>query len=153
MKDKKSLLFKIGAVVVLIIIAVIMCIIGRGHTLYFDNASCDYNGTHVDAVYKVDVRKDGESLCKLYAGERGTDVVIGQKYKLTVEVTQVKGGNEETLEYTLDIPYNLDNVLINVPALMKGLPQEAYFSELIIAAPVEDDDEEVVTDEFAIPEE
>jgi hypothetical protein len=39
--------------------------------------------------------------------------------------------------------------MINVPALMQGLPQDAYMSEFIIETPdTGSTDEEIVTDEF-----
>ena len=37
MKKKQNLLYPILAVLVLVIIAAVMMVIGRGHTVYFDN--------------------------------------------------------------------------------------------------------------------
>ena len=47
MKKKTSnrrLIFQLAAVVVLIVIAYAMTIVGRGHTVYFDNKKLEYNG-------------------------------------------------------------------------------------------------------------
>ena len=37
MKDKRRLLFRIAAIAVILVIAALMFVIGRGHTIYFDN--------------------------------------------------------------------------------------------------------------------
>lgn len=44
MKKKRTILFRVGAVLLLLIIAGFMMLIGRGHTVYIDNKSFDYNG-------------------------------------------------------------------------------------------------------------
>jgi hypothetical protein len=49
----------------------------------------------------------------------------------------------------MSVPYNMDGIMINIPALMQGLPQDAYMSEFIIETPdTGSTDEEIVTDEF-----
>ena len=50
MKNKRTLLFQLGAVLLLIIIAGIMMMIGRGHTVYMDNVTMDYNGQTYESV-------------------------------------------------------------------------------------------------------
>ena len=41
----RRLLFRLGTVLILISICAVMMIIGRGHTVYFDNKQLEYNGT------------------------------------------------------------------------------------------------------------
>ena len=40
---KRTLFFRIGAIVILLAIAAVMMVIGRGHTVYFDNKKLEYN--------------------------------------------------------------------------------------------------------------
>ena len=40
----RRLVIRVAAVLVLIIIGIIMSIIGRGHTIYLDNKTLEYNG-------------------------------------------------------------------------------------------------------------
>ena len=42
MSKKKTLLIRILAVLVLVVIAAVMMVIGRGHTVYFDNVAGEY---------------------------------------------------------------------------------------------------------------
>ena len=40
----RRLVIRVAAVLVLIIVGIIMSIIGRGHTIYLDNKTLEYNG-------------------------------------------------------------------------------------------------------------
>ncbi len=151
MNAKRKFLFRAGAIVILLLIAGAMFIVGRGHTVFFDNKAIEYNGQTYAAPYKVVVIVDGEQAAKLYDKERGKAICIGQKFTMSLEVTEVKGGNEETSTITLDLPYNMDGIIINMPALLAGLPEEAYLSEFI-SAPDETEEEEVVPDDLTLPE-
>ena len=88
--------------------------------------------------------KTGEQISKLYEKERCLTTVIGDKLELTVEVMQQKGGSETTETYQMTLPHNIDGIIINLPAYMAGLPEEAYLEEFIPAPPTEEDDEEEV---------
>ena len=44
----------------------------------------------------------------------------------------------------------MDGIILNLPALLNDLPEEAYLSEYVAVQTAEADDEEIVTDEFAI---
>ena len=146
MKNKTSnrrLIFQLAAVVVLIVIAYAMTIVGRGHTVYLDNKKLEYNGKTYDTPYKVVVFVDGEQVAKLYDRERGSATCIGQKFTVTLEITEKKGGSETTQTYTIPLPKNMDGIIINLPAYMAGLPEEAYLEEFIPAPSADLDDEEV----------
>ncbi len=151
MKNKRQLIFRAAAIAVILVIAVIMFIIGRGHTIYFDNVSADYEGKSYDAYYKVTVIKDGEKVAKLAEDERGMTDLMGQTLSMTLEITDEKGQEPHSHKVSMPIPYGIDGIVINVPELMAGLPSQAYMSEFVpIATQEEDTDEEVVTDEFVM---
>ena len=141
MKSKRIILFRLGAILFLLIIAGIMMVIGRGHTVYVDNKSLEYNGQTYETPYKVVVFVDGEQVAKLYDKERGMTTCIGQKVAMSLEITQKKGGEEE-----------VKNITINLSAYLAGLPEEAYLSEFQPAPdqPEEDESDEAVTDEFGL---
>ncbi len=136
-------------VAVLAGVCAVMMVIGRGHTVYFDNKSVDYNGQSVSAFHKVEVSVGGEKAGKLYARERGSATWIGQNFSMDLLVTAGKGEDEVPYNIALTLPYDLDGVIINIPALMAGLPQDAWLSEFIPAPETEEEVEEVVTDEFS----
>jgi len=154
LNTKRTILFRLGAVAVLLIIAGIMMVIGRGHTVYLDNKTLDYKGQSYKAPYKVVVYVDGEEVAKLRSKERGMATCIGQKIDLVLEITREKGGSEETLPVTIALPYQMDGIAVNLPAYLEGLPEEAWLSEFI-PAPVESEESEepegeIPTDEFGL---
>lgn len=140
---KRSWIIRIAFVLVLVLVAVLMLRIGRGHTVYFDNRALDKDGQSVAAPYKITVYVNGEQISKLYDKERCMVTNIGDSLELTVEVMQQKGGSETTETYKLTLPHSVDSVIINLPAYMAGLPEEAYLEEFIPAPSADLDDEEV----------
>ena len=148
---KRTLFFRLGAIAILLAIAAVMMVIGRGHTVYFDNRALDYQGTTTAAPYKITVTVNGEQISKLYEKERCSVTNIGDKLELTLEVMQQKGGSETTTTYTLKLPHNLDGGIINLPGYIAGLPEEAYLEEFIPAPSTDLDDEEApVTDDIGL---
>ena len=149
MKDKRRLLFRVAAIVIILAIAAVMFVIGRGHTLYFDNKETAYNGQTVEPFYKVVVTVGDQKPAKLSKGDRGMGEVMGQKLSMTVEITDEEGASPHAHKVNMSVPYNMDGITINIPALMAGLPQDAYLSEFVIEVPdTGATDEEIVTDEF-----
>ena len=149
MKDKRRLLFRGAAIVIILAIAAVMFVIGRGHTLYFDNKETAYNGQTVEPFYKVVVTVGDQKPAKLSKGDRGMGEVMGQKLSMTVEITDEEGASPHAHKVNMSVPYNMDGITINIPALMAGLPEDAYLSEFVIEVPdTGATDEEIVTDEF-----
>ena len=149
MKDKRRLLFRVAAIVIILAIAAVTFVIGRGHTLYFDNKETAYNGQTVEPFYKVVVTVGDQKPAKLSKGDRGMGEVMGQKLSMTVEITDEEGASPHAHKVNMSVPYNMDGITINIPALMAGLPEEAYLSEFVIEVPdTGATDEEIVTDEF-----
>ena len=152
MKTKRKILFPILAVAILVAIAAWMMVIGRGHTVYFDNKTIeDYNGQEYKAFNRVVVYVKGEQAAKLDARDRGMSIWIGQNFKMTLEVTREKGGEPETQEISLKLPYQMDGIIVNLPALLAGLPEDAWMDEFVPAVTEEPVDEEIPGgDEFGL---
>ena len=137
---------------ILIVIAAVMFIIGRGHTVYFDNKTAEYEGTEYSAFHRINVTVNGERVAKLSARDRGMATWIGQNFKMTVEVTPEKGAEAKSYDLALKLPYNMDGIVLNMPALLAGAPEEVYLSEFVSLATevTVGGDEEIVTDDFGI---
>ncbi len=146
--DKKRLVIRIAALLVILVIAALMFVIGRGHTVYFDNKAMDYNGNTYEGPYSVEVLVNGEKCAKLKDGERGMAETMGQNFSMELMIKEEKESDPKKIRVGLPLPYNMDGIIINLPALLNGLPEEAYMSEFI-PVPSEEElvDEEVVTDE------
>ena len=68
---KRSILAKIFTLVVILGIAACMFVIGRGHTVYFDNKTMEYEGVTYEAPYRINVFVDGERVAKLSGNVAG----------------------------------------------------------------------------------
>lgn len=152
MKSKRQILFIIATILLLIAIGGWMMVIGRGHTVYFDNKVVEYDGQTYETPYKITVYVNGEKVAKLKEDERGMATWIGQNFKMELEINQNKGDDDVVASYAIKLPYNMDGVIINLAGLLAELPEEAYISEFISTTPEVVEEEDVVTDEFGIPE-
>ena len=146
--NKRRLLFRLGAVALLVVIAACMMVIGRGHTVYVDNKSLDYNGETYKPYYRATVFVNGERISKLQPKERTSATNIGQSFSMTLELIKEKGQDTETVDISLKLPYNMDGIIVNIPGYMAGLPEEAWMTEFI-STPTEAEmqDEEIPTEE------
>ncbi len=149
MNNKRQFLFRALAIILILALAAAMFVVGRGHTIYFDNKDAEFEGKNYEAFYKVVVIKDKEKVAKLESDDRGMADLMGQTLTVTVEITDEKGGKSHAHKVSMPIPYSLDGIVINIPELMAGLPADAYMTEFVPAASAEEEeDEEVVIDEF-----
>ena len=152
MKNKRRILFRVVALVLIIGIAVCMFIIGRGHTVYFDNKKLTGpDGTVYEPWYKIEVYVNGERVARLSEGDRGMVDTMGQNFKFEVKLTKVKDGKMQGGTIGLKLPYGIDGIIYNLPAMLAGADEDVYMDEFI-PVPVEEESEEVVvTDEFEMP--
>ena len=142
MKNVRTLLIRLAVVALCIALGATMLVIGRGHTLYFDNKTLeDYEGQTYSAYHKVVVTVKGEEVAKLGKRERGSAIWIGQNFKMTLELTQNKGDEPVIQEFSIKLPYDLDGIIINLPAYLAGLPEEAWLTEFIPAPPKDDEED------------
>ena len=154
MNKTRSLLFRLGTVLVLIGICAWMMIVGRGHTVYFDNKKLEYEGETYEPPYKITVFVKDEQVANLNKKDRGMATTIGQNFRMTLRVMQEKKGEETEETYDIKLPYDLDGIVINLPGYLAGLPEDAWMSEFVsLATTVEEETEEVPgTDEFTMDE-
>ena len=151
MKIGKALLYKILTVVAILILAAVMMIIGRGHTIYLDNKTIETSGGSYAAFYRADIEVKNNETQKLSARERGAATFMGQSVKVTVTYMETKNSQKKTETFKIMVPYGWDGIIINLPALIKGLDKSVYMTQFIeIPVEVSATDEAVVTDEFAV---
>ena len=154
MNKTRRLLFQIGTILVLLAIAACMMVIGRGHTVYFDNKTLEYEGVTYESPYKVTIYVGSEQVAKLNAKERGMATTIGQDFEMEFKIMEVKGGDETRETYQIKLPRTVDGIVVNIPAYLAGLPEEAWMSEFVpIATESSAETEEVPGgDEFEMDE-
>ena len=152
MNSKRKWLFRGCTLLVILLIAGVMFIVGRGHTVYIDNKTLEYNGETYEALQRVEVWVGGERLSKLGKRERTMSTVIGQSFEMNL-INTVKKGDDPTEETVkISLPYGWDGIVVNVPGYLAGLPQEAWMTEFIPdPEPVTEEEEEPGTGEDEIP--
>ena len=150
----KRLLIRLAAVALCIALGAVMMVVGRGHTIYLDNKTLeDYQGQEYKAYERVVVTVKGEEVAKLAKRERNMATCMGQNFHMTVEITEKKGDQPRVEEIDLKLPYGMDGIIVNLPALLAGLPEEAWMTEFIPAPEPEDSSEEPsIGDEFGMGE-
>ena len=97
------------------------------------------------------IKIKGEEVAKLGKRERGMSMWIGQNFKMVLEITENKGDEPVVKEISINLPYDMDGIVINLPAYLAGLPEEAWLSEFVPAVteePVEEDP--TIGDEFGL---
>ena len=146
MKNKKWL-FRAGTLVVILIIAAVMFIIGRGHTVYFDNKTAEYDGTEYAAFQRVNVLVNGERVAKLSKRDRGMATWIGQNFRMELEITKEKGDEPVVVPVSITLPYHLDGIVVNLPQLIADLPQDVWMTEFVPVVTAEEEVEEIDTGE------
>lgn len=150
MNRKRQWIIRICAVLVLLLIAGCMLIIGRGHTVYIDNKTLEYNGETYNALQRVEVYVGGERLSRLAKRERAMATTIGQSFEMKLINTREKGDDPVEMTVNLSLPYSWDGIIVNVPGYLAGLPQEAWMTEFV-SEPAATEEEETVSTEDDIP--
>jgi len=149
--NKRRLLFRLAAVAILIAIAACMMVIGRGHTMYFDNKKLEYGDQTLDTYRRINVFVNGEQVAKLSAKDRGMATFTGQSLTFELETTKEKGDEPEKHTFTVQVPYDQDGTVLNLPGLLAGLPEDAYTTVFVPVATEESpEDAAIPTDEFGL---
>lgn len=148
MSKKRTFLFRAATLLVLLVTAAVMFIVGRGHTVYFDNKTFEYEGVSYPAAYKAEILDGDKEIATLFKRERGMATWIGQNFRMTLLITKDKGGEAVSQPLELKLPYSVDNIVLNLPALLAGLPEAAYLQVFIPQESQTEVVEEIVTDEL-----
>ncbi len=131
MNNKRKWIIRGCALLVILAIAALMFLVGRGHTVYIDNKTLEFNGQTFNALQRVEVWVGSERLSKLGKRERTMSTVIGSNFEMKL-INTVNKGDEPTEEIVkISLPYGWDGIVVNVPGYLAGLPQEAWMTQFI----------------------
>ncbi len=144
----KKWLYRGCALLAVLLIAACMFVVGRGHTVYIDNKTLEYNGASYDALQRVEVYVGEERLSRLAKRERTMSTVIGQSFEMRLVNTVNKGDEPTEVTVKLSLPYGWDGIVVNVPGYLAGLPQDAWMTEFVAAPePVSEEEEEIPSED------
>ena len=148
---KRSILIRLIAFAAVIALAACMFVVGRGHTVYFDNKNLTVGGTSYEAFYKVEVFVGDTSVAKLSPGDRGMVPTMGQDFKMVLHITPAEGEKKYGSAVKLKLPYSMDGIILNIPAIMGGAEKDVFMEEFVPVADTSDNEEVVITGEFEMP--
>ena len=144
----KKWLYRGCALLAVLLIAACMFVVGRGHTVYIDNKTLEYNGASYDALQRVEVYVGEERLSRLAKRERTMSTVIGQSFEMRLVNTVNKGDEPTEVTVKLSLPYGWDGIVVNVPGYLAGLPRDAWMTEFVAAPePVSEEEEEIPSED------
>ena len=112
---KKMIIVRSVIVVVYIMLAVVMFVTGRSHTVLIDNKAAEDGSFKAINGMEVTINKLPSS--EFMKGDRDKFVVKGQNVK--IKVVSFDGQVEDT--FKVKIPLAQDAVLISIPKLVNGL--------------------------------
>ncbi|MBR6164973.1 MAG: hypothetical protein IKQ45_03465 [Clostridia bacterium] len=142
MNNTRKWVFRGFTLLVVLAIGAVMFVIGRGHTVYIDNKTLEYNGETYEALQRSEVYVGGERLSKLAKRERTMSTVIGQSFEMKLINTANKGDEPTEVTVKLTLPYGWDGIVVNIPGYLAGLPQDAWMTEFVSAPEPESEEEE-----------
>lgn len=149
MKVKRQLFIRLGAVLVILILAIVMFVIGKQHTILVDNFSQgDYK-----ALDYFEVSVDGSALLDMSRMMREQFVVTGQKHNVVIQWEDEASGEMLAVSFDVKIPLMQDMVLLSVPVFMADMsqPQSVWLTPFEVKPVVSSsaEDNVVVTDDTA----
>lgn len=150
MRKNRKWLYRLGAAAMIVLIAVAMFIVGRGHTVFFDNKTLEHEGQSYSAYQRAVVMVNGIEVAKLDKRDRGMTTHIGQNFNMELQLTKNKGDDPVVVPVQLKLPRNMDGIVLNLPALVAGLPQEIWQTEFIAQEPAAPAEEEQLPSEETI---
>ena len=151
MNNKRKWIFRGCTLLVVLLIAALMFVVGRGHTVYIDNKTLEYNGETYNALQKVEVWVNGERLSKLSKRDRTMTTTIGNGFEMKLINTVNKGDEPTETTVKISLPYGWDGILVNIPGYLADLPQDAWMTEFVIEPTTEEAAEEETSGDDDIP--
>ena len=123
MNNKRKWIIRACALLVILVIAAVMFVVGRGHTVYIDNKTLEYSGETYEALFEMNLIN-----------------------------TVNKGDDPTETTVKISLPYSWDGIVVNIPGYLAGLPQEAWMTQFVSEPePVSEEDEEPGALEDEIP--
>ena len=126
MKISKKILARSVLGLLYILLAIVMFLTGRTHTILIDNKG-DPNGLY-KAVNGMEVSVDKGEAVEFYRGDRDKFTVKAQRHTINIEFFD----GSEPVTFKVKVPVSQDYVLLSIPKYLAGI--EPYMEEFDIYA-------------------
>lgn len=135
---RKTLILRMTALLAVVALSIGLYVIGKGHTVYFDTRAATVDGVKYKAPDMTAVSIDGGEIEEMGRAERAIRMVVGAKHTVLAESLS---GDDAKAERELRLPLAWSDIIISIPALLAGLPDDKvvlpYVSLERVADPVE----------------
>ncbi len=153
MEKRRALLkrrvIQLGVVVFVLLLAVVMFIVGKEHTILLDNKDIESGGVTYDAFKIGEVQVNRGERLELGPRDRDKADVMGQRHKVTVTYSD-RYYDEHVVVKRFKVPISQGMVLVSLPALVAELDQSVwltnYEAPTLLSIPIEE--EPIVTEEL-----
>ncbi len=146
-------LMRLGAIVIVLLFAVMLFFIGKQHTVLLDNKTVTVNGEEIKALKMVEVQVNKLDSLEFVPRDRDKVDVTRQKHTITVSYTDADW-NEISITRKFKLPLMEEMVIISIPTLVANpdAPQSVWLEKYelpVFAVQVAPEDEVVITDDFS----
>ncbi len=116
--------YRIIALIGIFILAIVLFIIGKGHTLLLDNQDVTIDGKTYEATHAIRVVINDQKAILVKAGKRkkAKVPVAGPWHRITVEILDEDKNVLQTLEKKITLGLD-DMLLLHLPALISDASQ------------------------------
>ena len=119
----KRTMYRIIALTGILVLAVVLFFIGKGHTLLLDNQDITINGSSYKATHAINVMINDQKTVLVKAGKRkkADDLVAGPWHRITIEILDDEKNVLNTVEKKFSVGLK-DMLLLQLPALVENDP-------------------------------
>ena len=136
--SRRSFILRAAAIAALAALSAALFVVGKGHTVYFDTRAATIDGAQYKAPDMTAVSIDGGEVEEMGRAERAIRLVVGARHTVLAESLS---GDDAKAERELRLPLAWSDVIISIPALLAGLPDDKvvlpYVSLERVSGPVE----------------
>jgi len=150
MKINRQLIFRVTAILLILILCVILFHVGKQHSILIDNKTITVNEQELKSLNLLEVKIDNYEELEMYKNDRLQQNVVAQKHTLTVTYTD-KQFNEIVLTRKFRVPLNIRMLIISIPSFIENPDnQELWIEPFEIEISVPEEEVEVVDDGLSI---
>ncbi len=124
--NKKRIIVRICAILLLALLGFIMFRVGRKHTILLDNKTIEIQGEEFKALDIVEIQVNKLEELELAKRDRDLAEVMGQSQKVRVTYTDSEW-NEIEIERKIKVPHKDVMIVFSIPAFIEHPDDSTYY--------------------------
>jgi len=126
MVNKKRLIARTVAILLIVLLGFVMFRVGRKHTILLDNKTIEVQGEVFKALDVVDIQINNLEELELAKRDRDKADVMGQSQKVKVTYTD-SDWNETIIERKFKVPHKDVMIVFSIPAFIQHPDDSSYY--------------------------